>query len=148
MPLRRNPRLRAAVLAVIVGVWALSLLLPAVEAAGSRLTGFDVLLQGWRGTRAAVLAWYANPLFVLAVLFSARRHARAAAVCAALAVALSLTSFAAREIAAAAGVTAPPGRLDTGFYVWLAAQLALLAVTIRALVAARSHATSGIIGER
>jgi hypothetical protein len=133
-------------LAAIAISWTVSLALPAVDAAGSTLTGFEVLLQGWRGVRAAVPAWLANPLFLIALVLSARRRAAAAALVASLAVALSLTSFVAREIAAASGVAVPPVRLHAGFYVWLGAQLALVAVALAAR--RRRRAGSGIIGHR
>jgi hypothetical protein len=125
-----DSRARTATLAALALLWVVSLWLPALSAGGSRFTGFDVLLQGWRGTRAAVLAWYANPLFVFACLLLARRAAVAASVCAALAVALSLTTFVARDIAAALDVAVPPFRVQIGFYFWIAAQCGVLLVAV------------------
>ena len=114
-------------LVTIVALWAASLALPAVRVAGGPdLDGFDILRQGWQGARAGVFAWYANPLFVIAVCMGLFAWQRCAGVISGLALVLALTSFAASELAQGSGTAATALFFDIGFYLWLAAQMGLL----------------------
>jgi len=125
--IRNREAVRWAMLATIVALWAASLALPAVRVAGGPdLDGFDILRQGWQGARAGVFAWYANPLFVVAVGMGLFAWQRCAGVIAGLALVLALTSFAASELAQGSGIAATTLSFDFGFYLWLAAQLGLL----------------------
>lgn len=114
-------------LVAVAVVWAASLVLPAVEIAssGRAYAGFELLLGGFRAARAGVYAWYANPLFVIAVLLGAAGRARAAGVISSVALLLGLTSLYAADAARAAGMTVPQLSWRIGFYVWLAALAAL-----------------------
>ncbi len=109
-------------------VYAVALALPAVRAPGAgEFSGFDLLLEGWRGVRAGSLAWFANPLFQGAVLLAIGDFRRAAGIASGLACVLALTSLSATEVARGTGVALPALEYLAGFYVWLAAQFGLLA---------------------
>jgi hypothetical protein len=124
-----------ALLAVAVLAWLAALALPAMGAGGRTFDGLEVLERGWEGSSRAVLAWYANPLFVLAAVFGLSRYRRSAVAVAFAAFALALSSFATNELAALTGAAVPQVTLYAGFYVWLAAYAALCAW---AVLAARS----------
>jgi len=117
-------------LAAAVLAWLAALLLPAISVPGMTLDGFDVLERGWEGATRAVLAWYANPLFVIAIVLGLQRHHRSAVFVAFAALALALSSFATNELAALTGRSVPDVTLLAGFYVWLAAYAALCAWTV------------------
>jgi len=118
-------RVVAGVLCVVL--WAAALALPAIDVtSGPVLSGWDVLLDGWQGLRRGVLAWMANPLFLLAVSLTVARIFRLAVAVSALAAAFALSSFIASRMAAWTGASVPAFELSTGFYCWLAALLALL----------------------
>ncbi len=120
--------MRWIVLTSISATWCVSLLLPAVSVGESvSISGWQALGKGWRGATMDIYAWYANPLFLLAVAMSAVRSTDVAAVLSGSALLLGLTSFAAGERAAAAGFPAADLSLQAGFFVWL---LALSALTI------------------
>lgn len=113
---------------VAAAVYAIALALPAVRAPGAgEFSGFDLLLEGWRGVRTGSFAWFANPLFQAAVLLGIGELRRTAGVAAGLACVLALTSFSATAVARSAGVALPELDYRAGFYVWLAAQFLLLA---------------------
>lgn len=114
-------------LVAAVLVWLAALLLPALRAGGMTLDGFAVLERGWEGASRAVLAWYANPLFVIAIVLGLQRYRRSAVVVAFAALALALSSFATNELAALTGESVPNVTLLAGFYVWLAAYVVLCA---------------------
>jgi len=115
-----------AALAVIGVVWLASLALPALRIAGApEMSGFDVLRQGWQGARAGVFSWYANPLWLFALLASLFGYFRTAGVLSGFAIVLALTSFAAQGLAANSGTAVPELSLAFGFYLWLAAQFGL-----------------------
>lgn len=118
------PRL---LLAAAVLAWLAALPLPAIGVSGMTLDGFDVLERGWEGATRAVVAWYANPLFVITIVLGLQRYRRSAVVVAFAALALALSSFATNELAALVGQSVPDVTLLAGFYVWLAAYVALCA---------------------
>lgn len=112
---------------VAAAVYGLALVLPAVTAPGAPVySGFDMLLEGWRGVRGGVLAWFANPLFQVAVLLAIGDYRRSAGVLTGIACVLGLTSFAATPLARTSGLAMPELDYAAGFYVWLAALFALL----------------------
>ncbi len=76
-------------------------------------------MRGWEGARYGILAWYANPLFLLAVLLTMMRYFRAAGTLAGLAAVIALTSFAAPTLAEWFGTSATSFTFRAGFYVWL-----------------------------
>lgn len=113
---------------VAAGIYALALALPAVSAPGAPVyTGFNLLLEGWRGVGGGVFAWFANPLFQAALLLAIADYRRWAGVLAGIGCVLGLTSFAATTLARANGLALPELDYAAGFYVWLAAQFALFA---------------------
>jgi hypothetical protein len=128
-----------ASLALAVTAWLVALFLPALGAGGVTLDGFDVLERGWEGLSRAVLAWYANPLFVLAVVLGGTRYRRSVVAVAFCALALALSSFATNELAESTGAAVPDVTLFAGFSVWLAAHLALC---VWAVLTARSVPTA------
>lgn len=135
-------RLRVA-LAVCIGLWLVALVLPAIEVGSTRtMSGFDVLFQGSSAWRQGIFAWFANPLFVLAVAAGWFRFPRGAAALAALGLALGLTSLRAAQTARAGGVPVPDFSYAAGFYVWLGAQAALVLTSAWGLVARRYVAQS------
>jgi hypothetical protein len=113
--------------ALAVGLWGLSLALPAVAITGGPvLRGADLLLRGWEPLDSGVYAWLANPLFLIAAglcVGGARRIARAAAL---LALALAATTFRAAAALERAGTVVPDFTFASGLYVWLAAIVVLL----------------------
>jgi hypothetical protein len=114
----------------IAAVWAASFALPAVEAAGRVFDGLDLLLRGWEGAPRGVYAWFANPLFVVALAAAFWKRDVAAAVIAGLAAVLGATSFFTEDLLRRSMSSVPPIQLKIGFYVWLAA---LVALSLRSL---------------
>jgi hypothetical protein len=114
-------------IAATVGLWAVSLALPALRVGGGpALRGVEVLSRGWQAFDAGVYAWLANPLFVTAAVLCWQRLHRAAGVFAGIACVLAMTSFAAADVAARGGAPVPEFAFQGGFYVWLASHFALL----------------------
>jgi hypothetical protein len=114
-----------AALGGIAALWLLSLVLPAIEISGTALDGVDVLRRGWQAAREGVLAWYANPLFVIALLLAAAGRARSAGVLAGIGLLFGLTSLALEDVARASGAARVSVSLRLGFYLWLGAHGAL-----------------------
>jgi hypothetical protein len=114
-----------SVAAGIVAIWFASLALPAVGIRGGpTLTGLELLMQGWQGASRSVFAWYANPLFALALVLSLLRRRRAAGVVAGVCVVLALTSFAAEDLLRARMQSVPDIALRSGFFLWAGALIA------------------------
>lgn len=108
-------------------VYAAAMALPALAIPGvGTYSGLDVLFEGWQGVRAGVFAWFANPLFIGAVLLALGDYRRTAGSLSGIGLVLALTSFAAVDLAAQNGVALPELGYLTGFYVWLGAQLVLV----------------------
>lgn len=121
-------------LIAIAALWGVSLALPAIAARGSVYTGFELLLQGWRGFSYGVYSWSANPLFVAALAAAALARDRAAAALAALAVLVGATSFlAGGQLTESIGATEIQVEMRGGFYLWM---LAILALCLRSLTRA------------
>lgn len=103
-------------------LYVTSLGLPAIQGPGfPAQTGLDVLRQGAPAWRELVVAWYANPALWLALVLGWVPLRRAALVCAALGLALALSSFSAGLAAELAGRSVPAFGFGAGFYVWLGA---------------------------
>jgi hypothetical protein len=123
-----SPRaLEHGAVAVAVGLWGVSLALPAVAIAGGPvLRGGDLLLRGWQALDGGVYAWLANPLFLAAgvlCLGGASRLARAVVL---LALVLAVSSFRAGAALERAGTAVPDFTFASGLYVWLASFVVLL----------------------
>jgi hypothetical protein len=116
----------AVALTCIAAAWVVSLLMPAITARGAPpFSGFDLLLQGWQGTSRGVFAWYANPLFILAVSLGAMNRLRLAGAASGIAMVLGLTSFAVEAALRSSMETVPPITLRAGFYLWLCTLVAM-----------------------
>ena len=91
--------------------WVGALFLDALQPEGARpLTGWELLTTGWRAAEAGIWAWFANPLFGLAVCLLLMRRAQAAGAVAGVALVLALSSLATGALALVFGA---------GFYLWL-----------------------------
>ena len=110
--------------------WLAALALPAMQPGdGSPLSGWTLLINGWRAAGAGIWAWFANPLFLCsAVLLQAGRN-RTARALAALALLLGLSSLAAGPLAERAGYSTPILSFRAGFWLWLMSLFALCAWT-------------------
>lgn len=123
---RRREQLRRTELVAIAVPWLTSMFLPAIRIVGGPpIKGLELLLRGWQATGSGVLAWYANPLFVLAMALAAAGWYAVAGSLAGVALVLALTSFAAAAVARAAGAPVPQLYFEPGFYLWLFACFAL-----------------------
>ena len=123
---RRREQLRRTELAAIAVPWLTSLFLPAVRVVGGPpIKGLELLLRGWQAAGSGVFAWYANPLFVLAMALAVAGWYAVAGSFASIALLLALTSFAAADVARAAGAPVPQLYFEPGFYLWLFASFAL-----------------------
>ncbi len=117
---------RLLLVAALAAVWGASLAVPALQVAGGPLLrGVDVLLEGWKAGSHGVIAWYANPVLAAALLLAALGGDAAAAVLSGLALLLALSSFALEPILALQMPRVPAVTLLPGFFVWLAAIVAL-----------------------
>ena len=117
---------RLAALLAIAVAWAVSLALPALGArGGAAWTGLELLLQGWEGARHGVFAWFANPLFLVALTAALMRRDVFAGVVSVAAVALALTSLAAEGILRGRMGGVPELTFGAGFYLWLVAVIGL-----------------------
>jgi hypothetical protein len=110
-------------------IWVGSLFVPAIKVGtGTSAYGWELLISGWRGWEAGVVAWYANPLFWAALLASARRLDRLALALSGTAALLALTSFTAPGVVSlVTGVSIPKLAFLQGFFLWLAAPAGLWA---------------------
>jgi len=100
--------------------FASSLLMPAIDGAGfPALSGWAVLEQGASAWRQGVVAWYANPIFLVAVILCWFRRFRLAFAAAAIGLLLGLSSFSAGMMAEGAGQSVPAFSFAIGFYFWL-----------------------------
>jgi hypothetical protein len=109
--------------------------LPALEFKGSDAAfGLRILVIGWSGLFAGVLAWYANPLWVLGLLFGALRKRIPAVLCGLLSLPIAMTVFSdlGRELPGDEGNVTKTAivRLLPGGYVWL---LSLVSLPLAAL---------------
>ncbi len=106
-------------------LWLLSLFLPGIilSPAGSNLTGVEILLEGWLSPIAANFAWFANPLFLIAVFkIMSGKPAPALALTAAV---LGFDSFRFSELPSSVSMH-PVYGLGWGAVVWLAALLLMM----------------------
>lgn len=107
-------------------LWLVSLLLPGIimPTDHASLYGYEVLLEGWLSPIAGNIAWFANPLFLIAVLKIL--NGQPAPVLALAAAILGCDSFRFSELPSSVQVT-PIYGLGWGAIVWLAALLLMLA---------------------
>jgi hypothetical protein len=131
--------MRSLLLATIV-LYVVACCLPALEFKNSDklndiMLGLRALAVGWSGIFAAVVAWYANPIWLLGVILGLLRKPIPAAIAGVLAVAIGLTTFSllGRELPGDEGNVTKTMvvRFLPGCYVWMAS---LIALPITALV--------------
>ena len=95
------------------------------------MKGYEVLLLGWQGIFVGNFAWIANVLLLASALLLLTSHARAASICAGIALVVALQTLmllGARVIADEGGVThMAMSRLYVGFYLWIASIAVVLA---------------------
>jgi hypothetical protein len=120
----------------IAGLWAASLVFPALTAGGRTFTGFELLVDGWQGVSRGVYAWFANPLFVAALACALLRRDRLAAALSAVAALLGATSIFIEPILRERMTSVPDIDMRGGFYAWM---VALAALCLRSLT--RMHAS-------
>lgn len=112
--------LRRAILACSGAAFVCALFLPALLFKQHKAAlGIDVFLSGWLGVVTLNFAWYANPAYALALRqFSAMQYAHARLACA-IALALGMLSFFAREWWFNEGSGTPIAGLGIAFYFWM-----------------------------
>lgn len=138
---RAASRFRWPLIAIVA--WAFVLWLPAAAVAGGReYTGFAILMTGWRATGLGIVAWYANPSFLISTVLYGMRRRRAAALVSALALVLALTSLVARPLATATGTTLPSFDFKVGFYLWVIVIGGFFLTCLGGLTARRKAETS------
>ena len=109
-----------------VGLFVYSLYLPALLFdANDSLSGLDVLSWGWWGTLTFDFAWYANPIYFVALVFFLKDKFRKSSLLALVAIGLGLLSFFATEWWFHEGYGTPIESLGLAFYIWLASFTAL-----------------------
>jgi hypothetical protein len=115
-------------------LYAVACCLPALEfkniyKPNDIMLGFRALAVGWSGIFAGVLAWYANPFWLLGLILALLRKPILATAAGVVAVAIALTTFSiiGRELPGdEGGVTKTTViRLLPGCYVWMASLVAL-----------------------
>jgi hypothetical protein len=116
-------------------LWAASLVLPALTAGGRSFTGFELLLDGWQGATRGVYAWFANPMFVIALACALLGRDVLAAVSSALAALLGASSLFVEALLGERMTSVPDIDMRVGFYVWM---VALATLCLRSLTRVRS----------
>lgn len=118
---------RAALAAVVCILYAVSLGLNAFRnpSGTSSTSGLEVLEIGWGGVVIGEFAWYANPLFVWALLaYWTRRYVVA------LRVSVAALLLACQSFAGVSGsqyiASFSASQLQTGFYIWFSALVIFL----------------------
>jgi len=135
--------IQRAALLISVGLWGLSLALPAIGVAGGpTLRGWDVLLRGHSAWRQGVAAWFANPVLLAAIAASWWRRDAVATGLAAVALVLGVSSFWAAETVRGNGAAVPNFSYLSGLYVWLAAETGALCGSLGGLALKRNAAQS------
>ena len=109
-----------------VGLFVYSLYLPAlVFDAEDSLSGLDVLSWGWWGTLTFDFAWYANPIYIVALVFFLKDKFKESSRLALVAIGLGMLSFFATQWWFHEGYGTPIESLGLAFYVWLTSFAAL-----------------------
>lgn len=117
-------------------LFVLSLLMPAIDGSGfPAFSGWDVLQQGASAWRQGVVAWYANPLFLVALILCWIPRFKLALVAAVAGLLLALSSFSAGMMAENAGQSVPAFSFAIGFYCWLLAFAVVILAAITGVFA-------------
>ncbi|MBD1584732.1 hypothetical protein [Pseudoalteromonas sp. S16_S37] len=119
------------VLAISAALYLVSLCLPALHfAQQSPLAGYSLLLWGWWGVVTLDLAWFANPLFIIAFVHCYLERYKRAAIYSGVSLVLALSSFTAKQWFFNEGGGTPITGLGIGYYVWIIAIIILLTLSI------------------
>jgi hypothetical protein len=122
------------ILITSVGLFVVSCCLPAIEFKNSGssndvMLGLRALVVGWSGLFAGVLSWYANPVWLLGVLFVLLRKPLPAAISGVVAIIIAYTTFSliGRELPADESNVNKMAviKLLPGCYVWMASLVLL-----------------------
>ncbi|WP_322021166.1 MULTISPECIES: hypothetical protein [unclassified Burkholderia] len=128
-----TPRVRRETVVGVSGVlYVLSLTMPAMHfEKEASLSGMSVLAEGWWGLFMLNPAWLANPLYlVAAVQFARNRYARASQFSVA-ALTCALCSLLTTKWYFNEANATPISGFGVAFYMWLVAQIVLLAGGLR-----------------
>ncbi len=98
----------------------------AVATNGEIINGLFLLLFGWAGIIAGVIAWYANPLYIISIILLLCKKYKAALILLVISVVIALQSF----IGIPMENFYNQGTPSTGFYLW---ELSFIIVTIHTL---------------
>lgn len=125
-------------------LFVLSLLMPAIDGSGfPAFSGWDVLEQGASAWRQGVVAWYANPVFLAALVLCWVQRFKIAIVGGSVGLLLALSSFSAGMMAENAGQAVPAFSFAIGFYFWL---FSFVVVILAAIAGVYREAGSGSRG--
>jgi hypothetical protein len=126
------PPLRTLILRGSMSLFFVSLVLPALTVRGATMSGWYVLLIGWLGYATSEYRWYANPLFLLALITvrcSIKGPNLLAITLATAGVCVSASCLVVVPRVPAGALTSPPpdpAVLEVGAYCWLLAHVLLL----------------------
>lgn len=122
IPQRPRSALALGALWLAAVLYVVSLNLPALLfAAHEPVSGGSLLAIGWMGFMGGQFAWFANPLWLTAAVFTGTRRYRLAAWFSLAAVLLAQHSFSARHYYFNEAESTPIAGLGTAFWVWVAA---------------------------
>lgn len=111
-----------------VGLYTISLLLPGIIYNGDQeMYGYYILAFGWFAVVHGVLAWFANPLFLLALVRMRVEKPKTMFITALVAFVLGLTAFMLRSIPNLDKKGPDVDHLAIGYYIWMAS-IVLLAI--------------------
>lgn len=96
--------------------------------------GGTLLALGWLGILLGHIGWLANPLYVVAIIFTLDRNGRVAAALATCAIVTALTFAVTNSIKVSGGGTLHILHLAPGYWLWIASMvLCLLAAVAQTL---------------
>ena len=123
-----NNNITRSILFLAVGFYVISLFLPGIIYSGDqKMYGYFILGFGWLGMVHGVFAWFANPLFLLALIRARVEKPKTILVTASAAFILGLTAFMLRSIPNLDTEGPDVDHLSIGYYVWMTS-IALLAI--------------------
>ena len=89
------------------------------------LPGFQILAWGWWGILTLDFAWFANPIYLIGLMYLKKEEYVAARYCSAGALVLGASSFSAKEWWFNEGSGTPIMGLGSAFYIWMLSFLLL-----------------------
>lgn len=112
-------------------LWGVSLFLPAmIVVNGPTFFGHEILIDGYQAARYGVVAWYANPLMLIACIAGLLRWYRSACLTAFFASGLAISSFFTMQIARSQDAPSAQFDFSIGFYLWIAASFVIFVTSI------------------